>query len=184
MIQLLEGQSNDSSYAANVALKQTKLDAFWACDQAFRVEVMGQLSNQERRLSIRQLHASVLGQHSDGSTLEHHYEHRPRQMQRRLPARDVAQLVLDYQAGVKIGDLVARYEVNQSTITQHIKRAGVRLRYPALSAEEVEEATKLYRSGLSLAVVGAHFGVDPSTIGRTLKIVGVKMRDRYGREST
>ncbi len=41
MIQLLEGQSNDSSYAANVALKQTKLDAFWACDQAFRVEVKG-----------------------------------------------------------------------------------------------------------------------------------------------
>jgi hypothetical protein len=107
---------------------------------------------------------------------------KPKQVHRRLRSDEVDQLVIDYEAGVPINDLVARYRIDQSTVTQHVKRAGVRMRYPKLVSQEIEEATGLYCSGLSLAAVGKHFGIDAYTVRRTLLKVGVQMRDHQGRE--
>jgi hypothetical protein len=66
-------------------------------------------------------------------------------------------------------------------VTQHAKRAGVRLRYPKPVSEEIEEGAGLYRSGLPLAAVGKHFGIDAYTVRRTLLRAEVKMRDPQGR---
>jgi hypothetical protein len=84
---------------------------------------------------------------------------------------------------VKINDLVDRYKVDQSTVTQHVKRAGVQLRLPALLAEEVDEAMQLYQAGQSLRKLGLHFGVRDTTVRSALLRAGVKMRDCQGRET-
>jgi hypothetical protein len=79
-------------------------------------------------------------------------------------------------AGIPIKDLVSEFKIDPSTVTQHVKRAGVRLRLPALLPEEVEEASQLYRSGQSLRRVGSQFGVRDTTIRTALLRAGVKMR--------
>jgi hypothetical protein len=105
-----------------------------------------------------------------------------KQVCRRLKSSEVDELLTDYKAGAPIKALVARYKIDQSTVTKHVKRAGVRLRLPALLPEEVEEASRLYRSGQSLRQVGSYFGVRDTTIRTALLRAGVKMRDSQGRE--
>jgi len=100
----------------------------------------------------------------------------------RLKSAEVDELIAGYQAGVPIKVLVARYKIDPSTVTQHVKRAGVRLRLPALLPEEVKEVAQLYRSGHSLRQVGTHFGVRDTTIQTALLRAGLKMRDSQGRE--
>lgn len=91
-------------------------------------------------------------------------------------------MIAGYKAGAPIKTLVAQFKVDQSTVTKHVKRAGIRLRVPALLPEEVEEASRLYRSGQSLRQVGSHFGVRDTTVRTALLRAGVKMRDCQGRE--
>jgi len=90
--------------------------------------------------------------------------------------------VASYQAGGKVNDLAAHYQVNRNTVIGHIDRAGVRRHYPVLLPEEIREAAQLYRSGCSLAAVGVRFGVNASTVRTALLRVGVAMRDCQGRE--
>jgi|HubBroStandDraft_6_1064221.scaffolds.fasta_scaffold155688_2 hypothetical protein len=104
-----------------------------------------------------------------------------KKVQHRLRSEEAKQLVIDYQAGAPIKDLVARYGVDQSTVTQHVKRAGARLRYPKLLPHEIDEAARLYRSGQSLAVVAVKFGVDPHTVRGALLKLGVEMRAQQSR---
>jgi hypothetical protein len=105
-----------------------------------------------------------------------------KQVQRRLRTAEVEELVANYQAGGKVNDLAAHYQVNRNTIMGHVNRAGVRRHNPALLPEEITEATQLYRSGRSLAAVGGHFGVNASTVRTALLRVGVAMRGCQGRE--
>jgi len=106
----------------------------------------------------------------------------PKQVQRRLKTAETVELLADYQIGIKVKDLAARYGINRNTVIGHINRAGVRRHYPALVSEEIMEAAQLYRSGCSLAAVGGHFGVNASTVRTALLRAGVAMRDCQGRE--
>ena len=96
----------------------------------------------------------------------------PKQVQRRLRPAEIEELVASYQAGGKVNDLAAHYQVNRNTVMGHIDRAGVRRHYPALLPEEIKEAAQLYRSGCSLAAVGVRFGVNASTVRTALLRVG------------
>jgi transposase-like protein len=147
---------------------------------------MGQLSNQDRRSRIRQLHAVVQGQRAGGAT-EHlavpgPSERHQRQIQHGLPVDEGEQLVRDYLAEAKVRDLAVRYQVDRNTVIGHVNRAGVRRHYPALLPEVTPEASQLYRSGRSLAAVGGHFGVNASTVRTSLLRIGVPMWDSQGRE--
>jgi hypothetical protein len=57
---------------------------------------------------------------------------------RRLRPPEIEELIAGYKAGAPIKALVARFKIDESTVTQHVKRAGVRLRVPALLPKEVE----------------------------------------------
>jgi hypothetical protein len=106
----------------------------------------------------------------------------PRQVQRRLRRAEIEELVASYQAGGKVNDLAAHYQVNRNTVMGHIERVGVRRHYPALLPEEIRKAAELYRSGRALAAMGVHFGVNASTVRTALLKVGVAMRDYQGRD--
>jgi DNA-directed RNA polymerase specialized sigma24 family protein len=105
-----------------------------------------------------------------------------KKFQHRLRPDEAEQLKADYRAGLLVKDLVAHYKVNQTTVNQHVRRAGVRLRSPKLSPKQTSEAANRYRSGLSLAAVSSQFGVDPDTIRRALVRAEVKIRDSQGRD--
>ena len=105
-----------------------------------------------------------------------------KKFQHRLRPDEAEQLVDDYREGALVKDLVARYRVNQTTVTHHVRRAGVRLRYPNSLRNKISEAADLYRSALSLAAVSIQFGVDPDTIRRALLRAEVRMRDNQGRD--
>jgi len=76
-----------------------------------------------------------------------------RQVQRRLGRADVERLIAAYKEGNSVAQLVARFNVNRTTVLAHLDRNSVPRRQtgPKLSAEDVARAAGLYRDGLSLA---------------------------------
>jgi hypothetical protein len=104
-----------------------------------------------------------------------------KQVQRRLRPDEVGELITNYQAGIPINDLAARFGIHRHTVLEQVKRLGLRRRYPSLGPDEVERAAQLYRSGQSLAVVGEQLGWHASTVRHSLLKVGVQMRDSQGR---
>jgi len=106
----------------------------------------------------------------------------PKQVQRRLKTAEIVELVADYQTGIKVKNLAARYGINRNTVIRHINRARLRRHYPALVSAATMEAAPLYRSSWSLAAIGGHFGVNASTVRTALLRAGVAMRDCQGRE--
>jgi site-specific DNA recombinase len=102
--------------------------------------------------------------------------------QRRLSQEQVHELIDSYRLGICVNDLAAQFEIHRSTVFDHVNRAGIRRRYPAIGPREVEEAAELYRTGQSLRAIGIHFGVHASTVGQYLVRAGIKLRDCQGRE--
>ena len=128
------------------------------------------------RAEIRSLYASL----SDKAAEEVSRERRELQFQHRLEKVEVERLVSEYEAGSTVAELVARYQVNRSTVGAHLRRAGVtaRTNKPKLSATDIHEIIELYASGQSLLVIGKKYGVNAETVRRKLTKAGVQMRPR------
>jgi len=105
-----------------------------------------------------------------------------RQAQRRLGRADVEQLIAAYKEGNPVPQLVARLNVNRTTVLAHLDRNGVPRRQtgPKLSAKDVAQAADLYRDGISVAAIGHRFGVNASTVGKALRRADVQIRPRRG----
>jgi len=142
-------------------LSNPAVDFARACDQGVR--------DLERRTD---LDAGAARQPRQGS----------RQAQHRLRRGEVEQLIAAYVTGASVGELVARFKVNRTTVLAHLKRNGVprRATGPKLGDEDVAEAADLYRAGLSLAAIGGRFRVDPATVGKALRRADVQIRPRRG----
>jgi DNA-directed RNA polymerase specialized sigma24 family protein len=108
---------------------------------------------------------------------------RQRRSQRRLAGEQVAQLVAEYQAGVGVLELAARWKVNRGTVAHHLARAGVELRRRGLSPGQIEEAVRLYGEGWSIRQVAARHGCDYETVRRALLRAKVKLRPPNGGQS-
>jgi hypothetical protein len=85
-------------------------------------------------------------------------------------------------AATSVAQLVARFNVNRTTVLAHLDRNSVPRRQtgPKLSAEDVAQAAGLYRDGLSLAAIGQRFRVNASTVGKALRRADVQIRPRRG----
>jgi Helix-turn-helix domain len=105
----------------------------------------------------------------------------PKQHQRRLRPNELEQLAADYLAGIEARTLAERYGIARQTVFDHVRRKGLRRRYPRLGPGDVDEARHMYLSGMSLATIGDHLGVDPGTVRRALIPIGVATRDPHGR---
>ena len=106
----------------------------------------------------------------------------PKRVFRRLAPNKVAELVRGYVDGHRVDELASEFQINKTTVTGHLDRAGVARRWKKLQLADVQEAKHLYASGLSLAKVAGRFGVHASTVHSALRKAGVQMRDTQGRE--
>jgi DNA-directed RNA polymerase specialized sigma24 family protein len=104
-----------------------------------------------------------------------------RPTQRRLSARQTAELVAEYQAGADMKELAVRWQAHRTTVAAHPRRAGVELRRQGLSEEQVDEAARLYGEGWSLQRLADRFGCDAETVRTYLRSTGTRLRRPWER---
>jgi len=85
--------------------------------------------------------------------------HRPvpslRQKQTRLTDSQRSAVVRRYEAGESAAALAREFDVDRRTLVNHLKRAGVEVRYRIIDQIDTVEAQRLYSAGLSLAEVAS-----------------------------
>ena len=132
---------------------------------------MGRYSNPD---NVTRLHRVLSGQGGD------RVSHRPvpsvRQKQTRLTDSQRSEVVARYEAGESATSLAVEFGVDRRTLTGHLRRLGVEVRYRVGDRVDLTEAAKLYLSGRSLAVVAARLGVSTGTVLRALRSAGVQTR--------
>ena len=79
-------------------------------------------------------------------------------------------------AGESANALAVEFDVDRRTLTGHLRRAGVEVRYRVVDRVDLTEAAKLYLSGRSLAVVAVQLGVSAGIVLRALRSAGVQTR--------
>ena len=104
-----------------------------------------------------------------------------RQPQSRLAPHQIVQFEMDYQGGLMIQELAAKYGVHRTTATRHLKERGIPIRKQTMGEEDIARAVQLYQSGLSTVRVAEHFDQSPNTIRAALLAAGVRFRDSHGR---
>ena len=99
-----------------------------------------------------------------------------------LNPQQVGRLIERYREGATVYDLAEEFRVARTTVSKHLKNAGLQLRCGPLTEDEIARAAELYRTGLSLLAVGEKLGRHPSGIWRALKAAEIPRRDFHGRE--
>jgi DNA-directed RNA polymerase specialized sigma24 family protein len=141
------------------------------------VEVMGRYLNpSDQGERLRQI-LEIAPTGSQGATLR-----TPKRVFRRLEPDKIAELVRGYVDGRRVDEFASEFQINRSTVSCQLDRAGVARRWRKLQQADVQEAKRLYASGLSLAKVAGHFGVHASTVHSALRKAAVRMRDTQGGE--
>ncbi len=88
---------------------------------------------------------------------------------RKLSSPQIEQLVLDYKAGVGSVYVLARnYGVDRSTVSGHLRAAGLKLGRLQLTDAEVGRAAQLRADGTSFNAIGRAMKRDPKTIKKAL----------------
>ncbi len=106
---------------------------------------------------------------------------RQRQVQRRLTAEQVEQLVCAYQAGASMKELAARWRLHRTTVASQLRLAGVALRRQGIPAEQLGEAVRLYVEGWSCQRLAERYRCDDETVRQALKRAGVTLRRPWER---
>jgi DNA-binding NarL/FixJ family response regulator len=97
------------------------------------VEAKGLLSNPASRPAFdRLLHilsdgADFLPENS-AVTWENSTSVRKHQKQHRLKPEEIDDLVYAYQAGELVEDLAARFSIHRTTVIEHVRRSGIKMR--------------------------------------------------------
>jgi predicted DNA binding protein len=81
---------------------------------------------------------------------------------------------------VPIKELAQRFGIHRTTVTELLRRHGVKLRRVGLTSDDVAAASQMYARGWSVAKLGRNFGVDAVTVWRALRASGVTMRSPAG----
>ena len=106
---------------------------------------------------------------------------RERQAVATLSAEDVEVLIDGYKDGATVYELARRLGIHRTTVSQHLRRSGVRMRRQGLAQDQVGTAVRLYEQGQSLSKVGTCLGVDAGTVRQALITRGVRMRAPWER---
>lgn len=88
------------------------------------------------------------------------------------------ELVADYESGMPVRAIAAKYGVHRGTISTFALRAGASLRTPGLSDEGRARAVALYADGLTLQEVADRLAVDPKTVRNAVVTEGGSLRPR------
>ncbi|WP_454150854.1 helix-turn-helix domain-containing protein [Microbacterium lacticum] len=102
----------------------------------------------------------------------------PAKSQTRLAPERRAALVADYEAGMPVRAIAAKYGVHRGTIPTLVLRAGASLRTPGLDDAGRARASALYAGGLTLQEVAERFDVDDTTVRSAVIEEGGDIRPR------
>jgi len=94
----------------------------------------------------------------------------------RLATEELAQLVLDYQAGWSSTELQARYRLGKGSVLRLLRKAGVEMRRRPLGQDQLCAIVERYQSGLTIREVAAELGLPKTTVQDGLAQSGVTMR--------
>jgi DNA-binding CsgD family transcriptional regulator len=97
-----------------------------------------------------------------------------------LQTAQILELVQQYVAGSSVPQLAEQFNINRTTVLNHLERRGVprRANLRKLTDEDIAEACRLYQEGRSTKQLGPQFGVDPETVRKALHKKGLRMRSR------
>lgn len=107
-----------------------------------------------------------------------------RQHQKQFDKDEVSQLVAHYQAGATVYELADQFDCHRTTVSDHLKSRGVKMRLTALTEEQVQEAVRLYESGHSLKSVGQQVGANAETVRSHMRKRGVCVRGPHSRSAS
>lgn len=97
--------------------------------------------------------------------------------QRRLSPSEIDELVAAYQAGEKVADLVARFDIGRTTVKAHLRRRGIAGRpYREVHGELLARVVALYAGGWSLRAIEAELSIGREAIRAGLSHAGVQLR--------
>ena len=91
-----------------------------------------------------------------------------RRRPRQFADHELLDIVQSYQAGERIIDLAARYDVHRGTVIRTLREQGVP-KYTGWTDETTAEAVRLYEQGLSTSEVAARLDRPQSTVWWHLK---------------
>ena len=100
----------------------------------------------------------------------HRREHR---VGRRLPAEVIERLVVEYRTGATAAELARCYGLGKSTVLRLIRKAGVQVRHPRLSARETANLVALFEAGLPQKDIAKRLGRSPSAVWHCLHRLGL-----------
>jgi DNA-directed RNA polymerase specialized sigma24 family protein len=103
----------------------------------------------------------------------------PRRFRRALEPNEIAGLVEAYRAGTSIKDLTIQFEINRTTVLDHLRQQDVRRRRPALNPNQLAEVCRLYETGLTSAEIAPLFAVSADSVLRALHRAGIEVRGRW-----
>lgn len=104
------------------------------------------------------------------------------QKQKILSAEEISELVIAYKSGLTAYQLAEQFGCHRTTVSQHLKLQGLKMRRCPLSNDQIDKAVKLYESGLSCAKVGNIIGANDTTILKRLRERGVRVRGAHERK--
>ena len=90
---------------------------------------------------------------------------------RRLSDSEVEELVRAYNGGDSIYALGRRFGIHRTTVSEHLKRAGVQTRgvkKRTLTSEEITDARRLREQQMSIAWIGTAIGTTEYAVRREL----------------
>ena len=105
-----------------------------------------------------------------------------RQLQRRLSDALVTEMAIRYRAGATVYQLAIELNIDRRTISNRLKKAGVRMRLQSPPSDLINEMTQLYKAELSFATIGMKLDVSPQTVRRYVKESGVRIRNAHWRK--
>jgi hypothetical protein len=84
----------------------------------------------------------------------------PQALNRRLPADELEQIILEYQAGVGATTLALVHGVSENGLRGHLTRSGIAIRpLGKLTPEQVAELRRLRSEGWTLQAIADRYGV-------------------------
>ena len=106
---------------------------------------------------------------------------KPRQVQHRLTRKHRDELVAEYLSGASMLALGKKWGLHRTTVTEHLRRAGVAVRPRGIPAEKLDEAIRLYREGWSCWRLAKRYDCAGETVRQTLNRAGQRLRAPWER---
>jgi DNA-binding transcriptional regulator LsrR (DeoR family) len=101
--------------------------------------------------------------------------------QKRFTEDEIPYLIADYNSGMTVYELGAKYGCHRNTVSRILKRHGVIVTISKIvSKNELDSLISLYNSGLTTLQLAERLGISKSTVKRYLRNGGVQMRGRWG----